>query len=394
MEQKIAKVQDLLKKENIDGWLLYDFQKRNPLALEFLQIASSSHLTRRFFYWIPASGVPVKIVHEIESHVLAALPGKALSYFTWQMLEAHLQSLLKGKKRVAMEYSPRNAIPSISLVDAGTVELIREMVEEVVSSSVLIQPFTSVLTSLQRQSHLEAAEVLDHVAGYTWEFIAEQIRKDEKITEYDVQKFMVLEMDKAGCLFEGRPICAVNANSSNPHYCPTKENHQLIQRGDFVLIDLWCKKKTEGSVYADISRVAVVDSKCNKKQQTIFSLVKKAQEAATDLVTDRCSKGIEVRGSEVDMAARLVIEEAGYGKYFIHRTGHNIYTQAHGPGAHLDSLETYDERVLLPGTCFSIEPGVYIPGEFGVRLEYDVYIGLDLSVTVTGGVQEEIRRLL
>lgn len=394
MENKIAKVQELLKKEKIDGWLLYDFQRRNPLAMEFLQIPSSLHLTRRFFYWIPSSGEPVKIAHEIEWHVLEALPGKALSYFRWQTLEEHLQMILKGKKCVAMEYSPRNAIPSISFVDAGTMDVIREIVTEVVSSSALIQSFTSVLTPEQKKTHLDAAEILDQIAAVAWQFISTKIKAEEKVTEYDVQELIVSEMEKAECVFEGRPICAINANISNPHYSPTKEKNSLIQRGDFVLIDLWCKKKAEGSIYADISRVAVVDSKAKEKQQEVFSLVRKAQKAATELVIDRCSKGIEIKGYEVDRAARQVIEEGGYGDYFIHRTGHNIYMQDHGPGAHLDSLETLDERVLLAGTCFSIEPGIYLPGVFGVRLEYDVYIDLDWSVTVTGGIQDEIELLL
>ncbi|MES2200596.1 MAG: M24 family metallopeptidase [Chlamydiota bacterium] len=394
MEQKIHKAQELLLKEKVDGWLLYDFQKKNPLAIDFLEIAEEVHLTRRLFYWIPASGDPVKIVHATETHVVDHLPGMLKVYFQWQTLEEILQEILKGKSSIAMEYSPRNAIPSISYVDAGTLDVIREIVPKVVSSHSFLQPFLCCLTDRQRNQHLEAARILDATASVAWSFLSSRLKKGTLVTEYDVQQCMVAEIERQGCELEGLPICAVNANSSNPHYSPTRECNAPIQKGDFVLIDLWCKKKEPGAVFADISRVAVADVKPNERQEEIFSVVYKAQKRATDVLRGRCVRKEIVKGFELDRAAREVIEEAGFGSYFIHRTGHNIYTKDHGPGTHLDSIETFDDRPLLPRTCFSIEPGIYLPKEFGVRLEYDVYITEDFQVEVSGGVQEKIVTLL
>ncbi|MBS0628195.1 MAG: M24 family metallopeptidase, partial [Verrucomicrobia bacterium] len=240
----------------------------------------------------------------------------------------------------------------------------------------------------------EAANILDTTAALTWEFLSSKLKSGIYVTEYDVQQFMVDEIVKRGCELEGDPICAVNANSSNPHYSPTKENHTAIQKGDFVQIDLWCKKKDPGSVFADISRVAVADERATDRHQEIFSIVYQAQKKATDVLKEKCAKKELVKGYELDKAAREIIEKAGFGSYFIHRTGHNIYTKDHGPGTHLDSIETWDDRPLLPNTCFSIEPGIYLPKEFGVRLEYDVYITQDFKIEVSGGIQEEIVTLL
>ncbi len=394
MMEKIKRVQFLLKSEKIDGWLIYDFQKKNPLAIEFLEIPSSQFLSRRLFYWIPAEGDPIKIVHATEAHVLETIPGKTISYFKWQSLEEELKQILKGASCVAMEYSPRNAIPSISFVDGGTLDLIREMVPNVISSSRLIQEFTSVLSPQERDSQLQAARVLDSSVEAAWDFISAHLKKNEKITEYDVQQFIANKLYQEECVFEGGPICAVNENSSNPHYIPTKDVHKEIKKGDFVLIDLWCKKKGPRSIYGDICRVGVADEKPTPFQEEIFSIVKKAQEEATRLVKERFQQKKPLKGHEVDQAARNVIEKAGFGEYFIHRTGHNIHIQDHGPGTHIDGLETWDDRPILAKTCFSIEPGIYLPGQFGVRLEYDVFITEEGNVEISGGVQNEIKRLL
>ncbi len=394
MMEKIKRVQSVLKKEKIDGWLIYDFQKKNLLAMEFLEIDPSCFLTRRFFYWIPVVGVPVKIVHATEMHVLDKLPGKTLSYFKWQTLEENLKNLLKGISSIAMEYSPRNAIPYVSFVDGGTLDLIREIVPKVVSSSSFVQEFTCVLTSQQRESQLEAAHILDCTVEAAWGFISETLNKKKKITEYDVRRFIALRLQEQGCVFEGGPICAVNENTSNPHYIPELKDQKEIQEGDFILIDLWCKKKEAGSIYGDICRVGVAAAAPTEEQQLIFDLVRKAQKEATDFVIQKFLEKKDVRGWEVDQSARKVIEEAGYGEFFIHRTGHNIYVQDHGPGTHMDSIETFDDRLILPRTCFSIEPGVYLPKKFGVRLEYDVFITADGKVEISGGVQTEIKILL
>lgn len=390
----IQRVQDSLIRGRIDGWLIYDFQRRNTQAMQFLVIDPSAHLTRRFFYWIPLKGTPIKIVHKIEPDFLDHLPGDKFTYFTWHDLELLLGRILLGSQTVAMEYSPRCAIPSVSLVDAGVVDLVRSFGCQVMSSASLIQYFTSILNESQVESHKAAAKVLDQLAGDVWRLIADRLKKEQSVSEYEVQQFINSEFSLLGYESEGDPICAVNAHSSNPHYTPRPEYNQKISKGDFILIDLWCKKKLSYAVYADITRVAVAASQATDRQSNIFSIVRRAQKETTNFIEHEYLSGRHVRGCDADRMARNVIDQAGYGKYFIHRTGHNIYTQAHGPGAHLDSLETLDERSLLPGSCFSMEPGIYLPDEFGVRLEHDVYISGDGVVEITGGVQESIELLL
>lgn len=393
MLDKIALIQQILSESSIDGWLIYDFHKRNALAMDFLEIPHSLFLTRRFFYWIPQKGAPIKIVNAIESHVLDFLPGEKVTYFTWKTWEEQLKKVLEGKRRIAMEYSPQNRIPSISLVDGGTLELVLQFVPEVVSSGDFIQQFTCVLTPPQRKSHLEAAFVLEEVVDRAWDFLSGCLKRKEKVTEFDVQQKMESDMKKRGCSFEGNPICAINQNSSNPHYIPEKKTSLEIKQGDFVLLDLWCKKNEVFSVYADICRVAVADFSPTPRQELIFGIVREAQKKATEFIRNRCLRGEEIRGWEVDQEARQVIEQAGFGPYFIHRTGHNIYTQDHGPGTHMDSLETFDDRKVLFETCFSIEPGIYLPKEFGVRLEYDLFITKQGDLEVSGGEQTEIKVL-
>lgn len=388
IQEKITKVAEDLRKEGLDGWLFYDFRGSNDLACNFLEV--TGHLTRRFFYWIPANGEPVRLVHPVEPKVLAHLPGKEVRYKSWQHLEECLGTMLHGSARIAMEYSPRNAIPYVSKVDAGTLEVIRGFGVDVVSSANLLQSYESVWDGFQEASHFKAAEMLDKTVEMAWQFIGDAIASNRAVTEYDVQQFIVHELQKGGFVFEGTPYVDVNANSANPHYCCSKEECAPIRKGDFVLIDLWCKQNLPRAVYADITRVGVVATHPTERQREIFSIVKEARDAATALVKDRFAKGIPVMGWEVDQCARDVIEEAGYGDYFTHRTGHNIHTQDHGNGAHIDNLETQDKRQLLPGTCFSIEPGIYLPGEFGVRLEYDIYVDKACSVHVTGGIQDEI----
>lgn len=389
----IQEVQEHLAKEKIDGWLLYDFNGNNPLTREFLSIDPNSLTTRRFFYWIPAKGSPVKILHKIEPHVLDKVPGEELIYLKWQELEEHLRKVLKGIKKVAMEYSPRNAIPYISKVDGGTIELIRSFNVEVVSSGSFLQYFTCVMDEEQYKLHKEAADFLDHLVGEAFVKISDALKKGNQIKEYDVQQFIYEQVNARGFMMFSRPIVGVNANCCDPHYEPTKEKCSEIKRGDFVIIDIWCKKKHPKAIYADISRVAVADTKPTEKQKEVFSIVRMAQKAATDFVISRYSKGESVKGYEVDQVCRKVIEDKGYGQYFYHRTGHNIYTNDHGPGAHIDSLETQDLRELIPHTCFSIEPGIYL-SDFGVRLEYDVYLGDGGKVEINGGIQDTLLTLL
>ncbi len=381
-----------LKEAGVQGWLLYDFHGNNPLAREVLGNAAK-HLTRRFFYWVPVEGEAVKIVHQIETEALEPLAGEKRIYLRWEQLQEHLMKLLHGKKKVAMEYSPKNAVPYVSKVDGGTLDLVRSCGVEVVSSASFLQYYTCVWNEKQLETHLYAADLLDKTAEGAWKMIAEALKEGKKITEYDVQQWILGEIQRNGCEMEGAPICGVNAHSADPHYGPTKETAWEIKRGDYILIDLWCKKREPGAVYADITRVAVAGAQATERQQEIFKIVRAAQKRATELVEERFHRKLEVRGHEVDEACRRVISDAGYGAFFTHRTGHNIHTESHGPGANMDSLETKDERPILPSTCFSIEPGIYLPGEFGVRLEYDLYVSKESEVRITGGVQEQIKFL-
>lgn len=378
---------------NCDGWLAYDFRRSNPLACKALNIPSQQLLTRRFFYWVPKKGEPVKIVHGIEPKVLSHLPGKEIRYTTWQELENALQIALKGTHCVAMEYSPRNSNPYISKVDAGTVELVRSFGVEVVSSGNLIQQLTSVLSHQQIQSQQIAAAAAVKIMDDAWRYIAESLQAQQHITEWDVQVFIEKEIEKKGLCSDVSALCAVNAHSADPHYMATKETASPIRKGDFIMIDLGCKEKGDDGVYADITHVAVADAYATPEQQRVFDCVKKARDAACELVETRFREKMPLMGYEIDSLVRLLIREAGYGHYFIHRTGHNIGFHEHGDGTHLDSYETHDTRLILPSTCFSIEPGVYLPEEFGVRLEHDVLIHADGTVEMTGGMQQQMRCL-
>lgn len=388
--QKIENVQAFLQKENLDGWLLYDFKRLNPLACAFLEIPDEQHLTRRFFYWIPKIGEPVKLVSTVENP-LDKVPGKTVRYFSHQALEKELAQLLQNSQKIAMEYSPKGDTPEVSKVDGGTLELVRAQGVEVVSSGDLYQVLVCVWDQKQLQSHLEAAQCLDETAAATWKWIKERLLKKERFTEYEVQQFILSEIERRGFWMDSPPIAAVNAHSADPH--SQKSGSSIVQRGDFILIDLWCKRKETGSVFADITRVAVAREHPTEEEQKIFEIVKQARNAAVQLVKDRMHAGEKVFGWEVDKAARDVITQAGYGDYFVHRTGHNIHEAVHGPGAHNDSLETKDRRELIKGTCCSIEPGIYLPGRFGVRLEFDLYIHRDGKVEVTGGIQDQIECL-
>lgn len=384
----LNRIQKKLVQCELDGWLLYDFRRSNDIACQFLDIPFNAILTRRFFYWIPKKGMPIKIVHSIECHVLDPLPGHLRPYRTWQEMEVSLKEALTNAKKIAMEYSPRNAIPYISKVDAGTVDLIREYNVEVVSSADLLQEFTSVWDDKKLKSHLYAADLLDKTVNDTWKFIRDNIHAN--ISEYDVQQFMMRQFEKGGCISSDAPICAVNENSSNPHYSPTKEKAKIVSPGDFVLIDLWCKQDIPNAVYADITRVGVIAPKPTEEQQAIFNIVREARDQATLFVKERFQQKKPLMGCEVDQCCRDVIQKKGYGEFFIHRTGHNIDQNDHGNGANIDNFETQDVRLLLPGTCFSIEPGIYLPGKFGIRLEYDIYIHHQGDVQITGGIQKEI----
>ena len=390
---KIKEVQKHLQKMKADGWLLYDFHYCNDLTRYFLNISPKAKVTRRFFYWIPASGEPIKLLHAIEPHVLEAWPGKELFYNSWQSMQSQLKKVVGNAKKVAMEYSPMNAIPTVSKVDAGTIELVRSFGAEVVSSGSFLPHFTAVLTEDQGKSHVRAGKALDEVVEEAWQWIAKHLTEGKPVYEHEVQAKILSSFKERDLETDGPPIVAVNEHSADPHYGPSSAHPREIKKGDFILIDLWAKEKKPGSVFGDITRVGVAKKHPTPREQEIFSHVRNAQKAAVDLVCRRFKEHKELLGWEVDECARNVIRKAGYGDQFIHRTGHNIEEHLHGSGANIDNLETHDERPLLPSTCFSIEPGIYLPNEFGVRLEHDLYVHSNGTVEIVGGEQDGLRCL-
>jgi len=391
-EKKVREAQNYLKEMGADGWLLYDFHRSNYLAHLFLEIPEHAMVSRRFFYWIPAVGSPIKIVHAIEPHILDAWPGKIKTFLSWQSLRKEVGAAVSGAKRVAMEYS--NGNPYVSQVDGGTIDLVRSFGPEVVSSGAFISHFTAVIDAKQGESHIRAASALDRIVKETWDWISEHLSQDKPIDEYKIQQKIVKELERRNLITDALPIIAVNAHSADPHFETRPTDSSPLRKGDFLLIDLWAKERAEGAVFGDITRVAVAKQEPTERQKSLFDIVRSAQNAGIDLVKRRFAEKKKVMGFEVDDAVRKVIKDAGFGDYFIHRTGHSIEVHLHGSGTHIDNLEMHDDRPILAGTCFSIEPGIYFPGEFGIRLESDVYIYPDGQVQVTGGEQDQLHSLM
>ena len=387
----IQEIQEALAIENLDGWLLYDFRGSNIIARRIVKLGNRI-ATRRWFYFIPASGSPVRIVHAIETETLDHLPGKKVIFRSWQDLHQLLSETLKGKQVIAMEYSADNDIPYIAMVDSGTIELIRKTGVRVVSSGDLVQLFEARWSPAQKKSHLEAVQRVDDVKNEGFRFIAENIRDGKALTEYDVQQYMWELFDKKNLIADHPAIVAVNANASNPHYSPERNQSALIREGDLVLIDIWGKLKEPDSIYGDITWMGYVGKEPPARQQEIFNIVKEAQRSGFQFIVENFKKGKTTYGWEADQVTRDYIAQKGYGDFYLHRTGHNIGQELHGNGAHLDNLETREQRKLIPETGFSIEPGIYLP-EFGVRSEIDVYIGPDGPV-ITSSEQTEILKLL
>ena len=377
----LAAIQTALRDSHLDGWLLYDFRASNILARRILQFPDGPAGSRRWMYFIPSDGPPQKLVHRIETSALDHLPGDKQVYLKWQEFEAGVANLVTGRKRVAMEYSPRNGNPYISRVDAGTVELVRASGVEVVPSGDLIQLFEAVWDDDQWAMHLQASQHTDSAYPAAWKFIADQIRSHGKTTEAAVRDVIMAHFAKHGLTTYHPPIVGVNANSGDPHY---ETGEAVIRRGDFVLVDLWAKLDQPRAVYSDLTRVGFVGETVPSKYEAIFQIVAAARDAAIQLVRDRFASKTVLYGYEVDDAARRVIEQSGYGANFVHRTGHSIGQETHGNGANIDNLETHETRRILPGCCFSIEPGIYLP-EFGIRSEVDVFVDRQGQIHVTAG---------
>jgi Xaa-Pro aminopeptidase len=385
----LDRIQNIINKLGYDAWLFYDFRNSNDLAVNILQIPKDRYLTRRFFYFVPKQGEPVKIVMGVEAGHLDHLPGKKLVYSNHSSLTNHLKSVLENVKTIAMEYSPMNAIPYVSKVDAGTIEVIKSLGIEIKSSGDLISMFDAVWTEEQYQENIPVADALTEIVKKAYGFIKLKTLANEPVDEFDVQQFIMNEFAERNYFTDHPPIVGVNENSANPHYTPTPENKKPIKKGDFVLIDLWARVNKDNAVWADITWNGFMGEIIPEKHTKIFNIVAEARDAAYNLIVERFNAGKEIRGYEVDDAAREVINNAGYGEFFIHRTGHSITTSLHGSGAHMDDYETKDERLILPSTSFSIEPGIYLPGDFGVRSEIDVYITPDGKVTTTGGERQK-----
>ncbi len=393
MQLDVRAVQGALREQGLDGWLWYDFQGANPIAQRLAGLGGDGHLaSRRWFYMIPASGEPRGLVHAIERHNLDGLPGAKTSYAGRAQLESGLKSILSGARRVAMEYSPQGAIPYVSRVDAGTIELVRAQGVDVVSSGDLIQQFEAHWSPEAIASHRAAAEKLYRVKDRAFVAAAARVRDRIPTTEFDLQQLMWQWFKEEGLMSDSAPNVSAQENAGNPHYLPTEHRARAIKADELLLLDLWGKLDKPGAVFADIAWVGYTGKHVPADMANAFTAVRDARDAAVRALEDAARAGREVRGYELDRAARSVIEAAGYGAYIIHRTGHSLGETVHGNGAHLDDYETHDERRLLPGTGFTIEPGIYFD-RYGVRTEINVVWGPS-GPEVTGPRQQEIVALI
>ncbi|HSY30856.1 MAG TPA: M24 family metallopeptidase [Verrucomicrobiae bacterium] len=391
MSIELQGMQTDLVNARVDGWLFYDFRGRDPIAQRILKLPETMR-TRRWFYFVPAKGAPRKLVHKIEAQALESLPGEPFYYAGLQELEKGLKKIIGRAKIIAMQYSPKSAIPYISMVDAGTIEMVRGAGVKIVSSADLVQKYEACWTDAQLRSHEEAGRAIDIIVRGAFQHAAKCVRDGTRLTEYELKQWIQGGFEAAGMHTEEGPDVAVNAHASDPHYGPTAESAAPIRKDDLLLLDVWGKLKTPGSVYYDITWVGYLGKKVPGKYAKVFRVVANARDKAVELICFSAAAGKPLQGWQVDKVARAVIDKAGYGKYFFHRTGHNIGETIHGNGANMDDLETHDVRRLIPRTCTSIEPGIYL-SEFGIRSELNVYID-ERSARVTGAVQKEILALL
>lgn len=388
----IEEIQKALQEEKLDGWLFFDHHQRDPLAYRILGLPSGRLATRRWYYFIPAHGDPRGLVHAIESGALEGLPGKMRVYSSWDAQTDGIRFLLNGSKRVAMQYSPNCAIPYVSLVDGGTLELVRSTGAEVLSSANLVQLFDARWSAEQLEMHLEAGRRVDRVRAEAFRKIGAALKAGETITEWQVNRFIRQGFEKAGLVTDHGPIVAVNANMSDPHYEPQQENSRPIRSNDAVLIDLWAKLDKPGAVFYDVTWTGFCGSHTPAALQKIFDVVTGGRDRAIEFVKHAVSHNKLIHGFEVDDVTRGYIDKEGYGQYFVHRTGHSIGEEVHGTSANMDNLETHDDRRIIPRTCFSIEPGVYLP-DYGIRSEVNMYIG-EKEAQVTGEIQRELIRII
>ncbi len=390
----LKRMQSEIQKEGLDGWLFYDFRGTDPLGLKILKFSSEMLKTRRWYYLIPAKGEPKKLCHKIETGSLDHLPGNnKVLYLSWKELEIKLKEMLSNCKKIAMQYSPNNIIPYVSKVDAGTYNLISSYGIEIVSSANLVQSFEACMTSDEIKSHLEAGKSIRDIIDRAFKEIGDSLSSGRGTDEYAIQQFICAEFEKEGMQLEEEPIVAVNGHAGNPHYGPTKEKHSRIEKNNLVLLDVFARKKGEQSIWADYTWMGYTGSDIPEKIVKVFNIVRDARDKAYNFIKNSLKARKEIYGWQVDDAARNHISENGYGDYFIHRTGHSIGRILHGNGVNIDNLETKDERKIVDGLCFSIEPGIYLK-DFGIRSEIDVYIEGNEAKISGLPVQEEIVKII
>jgi Xaa-Pro aminopeptidase len=389
-EAHIESLQRALQLDKFDGWLFYSFRGSDPIAENILRLDHAKFTTRRWFYFVPAKGTPQKIVHAIETGTLDSLPGDKHIYLPWQQLHQTLRDTLKGAQKVAMQYSPFNAIPYISRVDAGTIELIRSFGVDVVSSADLVQIFEAVWTKEQLETHLYAARHMREIVDEIVKEVRRRVQTNSGATEVEVQQFILEEYERRDLMAGHPPIVAINAHSADPHYAPNLEDNLPMKKGDFLLVDMWSKRKVPHAVYDDITWTFFIGDSVPSEHQKIFSVVRDGRDASIKAAQKRYPTGEILYGWQIDEEARQSITKAGYGQYFLHRTGHSIHEEVHGNGANIDNLETQDSRRLMQGTCFSIEPGVYLKGDFGVRSEVDMYLSEKEAIVTGLPIQTEV----
>jgi len=392
---KIEAIQTAIREAGFDGWLFYDHHHRDPIAGRILGMDQKAHVTRRWYYFVPVAGEPRKLVHRIEQARLDSLPGTKAMYSSWQELASGLEAMLAGARTLAMQYSPNIAIMYVSLVDAGTVEFLRGLGKQIVSSADLVSQFEAVLSDEQVASHVTAQRAIDVILAEGWKQIGNRLRpgsgKAGAYSEFEHMQWLSDAMRREGLIWDDGPNVSVNANCSDSHYEPTAQRSAPIKEGDFLLIDIWARPNKPGTIFYDITWTGVVGREPSEREQLVFNTVVNARDAAIHAVESAFAENRAICGFEADDAARAVIRAAGFGEFFTHRTGHNIGQELHGAGAHLDNLETHDERRLLPRTCFSVEPGIYLP-EFGVRSEINM-ITAPGKAWVTGKIQRELVRI-
>lgn len=385
---RLEAMQRALAEQGVDGWLFFDHHERDPLAYRILGLRPTRAVTRRWYYFVPAAGEPRALVHRIEAGILGDLPGERLLYAGWREQVVKLRQILAGSKRVAMQYSPDCRLPAVSLADAGTVELIRSLGIEVVSSADLVQEFEARWTAENIASHMEAGRRVDGIRREAFQWLGSRVRRGQRVRECEVKEFVLKRLRAEGLYTDHGPIVASGRNSASPHYEPQPGSDREIGQGDVVLLDVWARLDAPEGVYYDVTWMAYCGERAPEKLERLFRIAAEARDRAVAFVQDRRRSGVPVRGFEVDDVARGYIEQCGYGPNFTHRTGHSIGREVHGTGANADNLETHDDRKLVAQTCISVEPGIYLE-DFGVRTEVNLLIEED-DARVTGEIQREI----